>query len=136
MVRKLTETYYVSPQITPEAMAQLAEQGFSDVICNRPDIENGPELQHDLMQKAAEAAGLIYHFHPLVSQTLMLTDNVARQKELASSAKGTVLAYCASGTRCTYVWALGQVGEMPANDIIDTAAQAGYDLNPLRPMLV
>ena len=135
MVRKLTDVYYVAPQITPEAMAQLAEHGFSDVICNRPDSEIGPELRHELMQEAAEAAGLKFRFHPLVHQSLLETANSTRQKEIIDAADSKVLAYCASGNRCSVVWALGQAGQMPAGDIIEAAAQAGYDLSQLRPML-
>lgn len=135
MVRPLTEEYYVSPQITPEAMTQLAEHGFTDVICNRPDSEIGPELQHGVMQQAAEAAGLVFHFHPLVHQSLLETANSVRQREIIDAAKGRVLAYCASGNRSSVVWALGQAGETPADDLIDAAAAAGYDLSQLRPML-
>ena len=135
MVAQLTDRYFVSPQIVPEAMAQLAEQGFSDVICNRPDSEIGPDLHHEVMQKAAEAAGLVFHFHPLVHQQLLETTNVARQKALIEGAEGRVLAYCASGNRSSVVWGLGQAGQMPASEIIDRAAGAGYDLNQLRPLL-
>lgn len=135
MVHQLTENYFVSPQITPEAMAQLAEHGFTDVICNRPDSEIGPELQHEVMENAAKAAGLTFHFHPLVHQSLLETANSDRQRAIIEAAEGKVLAYCASGNRCSVVWGLGQAGEMPANEIIDAAAKAGYDLSQLRQML-
>ena len=135
MVRPLTENYFVSPQILPEAMVQLAEHGFTDVICNRPDSEIGPELHHDVMKTAAEAAGLAFHFLPLVHQSLLETVNSERQRGILEAAEGKVLAYCASGNRSSVVWALGQAGAMPASEIIDAAAQAGYDLSQLRPML-
>ena len=135
MVRPVTETFYASAQITAEAMAQLAEQGFTDVICNRPDEENGPAEQSGEMRKAAEAAGLKFHFHPLVQATLLERDSIALQKALIDGAEGNVLAYCASGTRSTVVWGLGQAGEMPASAIMEKAAAAGYDLSQLAPML-
>ena len=47
----------------------------------------------------------------------------------------TVLAYCASGTRSTIAWALGQAGEMDSDAIIEAARQGGYDLENMRPML-
>lgn len=135
MVRPVTDTFYASPQITAEAMAQLAEHGFTDVICNRPDEENGPAEQSSEMQKAAEAAGLKFHFHPLVHAKLLEKDVIARQKALIAGATGNVLAYCASGNRSTVVWGLGQAGEMPASEIMEKAAAAGYDLSQLAPML-
>lgn len=135
MVRHITEKYAVSPQITQAAMPQLAELGFTDVICNRPDAENGPDEQHDVMQKAAEAAGLTFHFLPLVHQSLLERQNAEKQKAVIDAAEGKVFAYCASGNRSSVVWALGQAGLMPASDIINAAAEAGYDLSQLRPML-
>ncbi len=135
MVRPVTETFFASPQISAETMAQLAENGFTDVICNRPDAENGPAEQSSEMRKAAEAAGLKFHFHPLVHAKLLETDVIAQQKALIEGAAGKVLAYCASGNRSTVVWGLGKAGEMPASEIMEKAAAAGYDLSQLAPML-
>lgn len=135
MVNQLTEDYFVSPQITPEAMAQLAEHGFSDVICNRPDAEVGPELNHGEMQKAAEAAGLKFHFLPLVHQSLLERANSEGQAKIIAGAEGRVLAYCASGNRSSVVWALGQKGKMSADEIMERTAAAGYDLSQLKPLL-
>jgi len=55
--------------------------------------------------------------------------------ELIASTAGPVLAYCASGTRSTVIWALGQTGKMAVDDILATARAAGYDLQSLRPAL-
>jgi uncharacterized protein (TIGR01244 family) len=65
----------------------------------------------------------------------MTPDNVALQRSLAETCDGPVLAYCASGTRCTVVWALGQAGEKSADEILGAAAAAGYQLEQLRPAL-
>jgi uncharacterized protein (TIGR01244 family) len=46
-----------------------------------------------------------------------------------------VLAYCASGTRSSIVWSLGQAGKMPTDAIIAATAQAGYDLAGMRGQL-
>jgi uncharacterized protein (TIGR01244 family) len=52
-----------------------------------------------------------------------------------AAAKGPVLAYCASGTRSSIVWSLGQAGKMPTDDIIAETAKAGYDLAGMRRQL-
>lgn len=135
MARFITDDYAVSPQITQAAMTQLSEMGFTDVICNRPDAENGPDEQHEAMQAAAEAAGLRFHFLPLVHSSLLETRNAEAQRDVIEAAQGKVLAYCASGNRSSVVWALGQAGRMPASDILEKTAAAGYDLSQLRPML-
>ena len=51
-IRHIDESYHVSPQITPEDAAALAEAGFSTLICNRPDAEVPPALQAEAMRQA------------------------------------------------------------------------------------
>lgn len=132
--RQITPRYHVTPQITPEDIPAIKAAGYVRVICNRPDAENPPDLQAAAVGAAAEAAGLEFHVLPLTHQT-MTPENVAKQKTLFEEAAGPVLAYCASGTRCTVIWALGQVGERTVDDILSQAAQGGYDLAGLRPTL-
>ncbi len=132
--RQLTPRYFVSPQISAEDVAALRQQGFAAIICNRPDAEVPPSHQAEAIGAAAEAAGMPFHVLPLTHQT-MTAENVARQAELVDGAGGPVLAYCASGTRCSVVWALGEAGTRPVEEILGTAAQAGYDLSGLRPTL-
>ena len=133
-VRQITETYHAAPQVNPEDMAALAEAGFTTVICNRPDVEIPPSHHAAVMQQAAEAAGLDFHILPLTHQTFT-PENIARHNSFVESASGRCLAYCASGTRSTYAWAMGQAGEMSVDDIVSAGAKGGYDLEPLRGML-
>ena len=51
-------------------------------------------------------------------------------------ADGTVLAYCRSGTRSTLLWSLAQAkaGKDP-DAIARSAAEAGYDVSPVRPAM-
>ncbi|AVO39561.1 TIGR01244 family sulfur transferase [Pukyongiella litopenaei] len=133
-IRIVTPRYHVSPQITPQDIPDLAAQGFTLIICNRPDAENPPELHAAQVRAAAEAAGLGFAQLDLTQQT-MTPDNIARQTALVDEAEGPVLAYCASGTRCTIAWALGQAGRMPVDDILAATQAAGYALDHLRPTL-
>lgn len=133
-IRQITPVYHVSPQITPEDIRVLPEQGFTLIICNRPDDEVGPGLLCDEVAAAARDAGLEFEALPLTNQT-MTPDNVAKQVELVESAEGKVLAYCRSGTRCSIAWALGQAGRMPVDDILAQTKAAGYALDDLRPTL-
>lgn len=133
-IRKITDSYSVAPQITPEDLAAIRAAGFSTVICNRPDGEVPADLNAATMQAAAEAAGLEFHDLPLTHDT-MSPQRIARHRAICENATGPVLAYCASGTRCTVVWALGQAGHRPVNEIVSTALAAGYDLAQLKPRL-
>ena len=133
-INTLTPRYSVSPQIDPADMAVIADAGFKAIICNRPDSENPPALHAAQMAKAAKAAGLEFHSLPLTHQT-MNTENIAAQSAIVDGAAGPVLAYCASGTRCSVIWALSQAGKLPSDTILATTANAGYPLDQLRPHL-
>lgn len=132
--RCITPRYFVSPQIAPEDLPALAEAGFAAVICNRPDAEVPQSHQACAIRAAAEAAGLRFEELPLTHMT-MTAENVAKQRELAEACDGPVLAYCASGTRCSVVWALGHADEMSVDSILSATAAAGYQLENLRPTL-
>ena len=54
--RQITETYSVSPQLLPDDVARLAEDGVRVLINNRPDSEVPPQVQSAAMREAAEAA--------------------------------------------------------------------------------
>lgn len=132
--RIITDRYHVSPQISPEDAAAIKQAGYTLVIDNRPDGEVPLDFQADAMRTAMEAAGLRFEVLPLTHQT-MNADNIMRQGELIEGAEGKVLAYCASGTRSTVVWALGKASDLGADTVLETAAQAGYNLEGLRPTL-
>lgn len=134
MLRQITGQYSVSPQLSPHDMAAVALAGYRTVICNRPDAEVPPEQQAAPMAAAAEAAGLHFEVLPLTHHT-MTPENVDRHRGLIEASDGPVLAYCRSGTRCTVVWALGEAAERPADEILDLAGRAGYDLTNIRPVL-
>lgn len=132
-MRQITPTYHVSPQIEAADAQAIKDAGFVRVICNRPDTEVPPALQAEAIGTAIRAVGLEFEVLPLTHQT-MTPENIARQQAFAE-ADGPVLAYCASGTRCTVIWALGQAGKLATDDILNTAANAGYDLGGLRATL-
>ena len=131
-IRTLSEGFAVSPQIEPGDAPAIAEAGYATVICNRPDAEVPPALSADALRAAVEAAGLRFVDLPATRETIG-DALIAAQKEAAEG--GQTLAYCASGTRSSILWALGQAGERPADEILEAAARAGYDLSALRPAI-
>lgn len=133
-IRQITPAYAVSPQIDPADCADIAAAGFKTIINNRPDAEVPPSHGSAAMRTAAEAAGLTLIDNPVTHQGLNM-DMVALQKQGQDDADGPVLAYCASGTRSTIVWALSQAGQMDNDAIIAAAGQAGYDIGGMRPQL-
>jgi uncharacterized protein (TIGR01244 family) len=133
-IRRLTDTYAVSPQVAPEDMATIAAAGYKVVIDNRPDGEIPPDLHTDVMRRAAEAAGLTFIANPF-SSGMQTMENVTAQRAAIDAAPGPVFAYCASGNRCSVVWALAMAGRMPTDELIARPARYGYRLDHLRAVI-
>ena len=133
-IRAITDAYYVAPQIDPSDLPDIAAAGIKTIICNRPDGEVPPSHQAAQLEIATRAAGLEFHVLPLTHQTMTL-DVIARHMDLAQGS-GPVLAYCASGTRCTIAWAIGSAMQgADIDDILTAARQGGYALDSMRTTL-
>lgn len=132
-LRQLIPALAVSGQITPQDVPALAEAGFKVLINNRPDEEVAPEENSEVMAEAAAAAGMRYHYIPFVPG--QVTPDMITGFAEAMSARGPHFAYCRSGNRSTVLWALTQANKRPQDEILQIAANAGYDLTGIRPML-
>ena len=135
MFRRLDDTILVAPQIAPEDLADAAALGVTLVINNRPDGEEEGQTEGQVIANAAEQAGLGYRAIP-VTHAGFSHGQVEAMAEALGQAGGPVLAYCRSGTRSTFLWALARakLGDHPAV-LVEKAEAAGYDLRPIRPML-
>lgn len=133
-IRRITDSYAVSPQIAPEDAVAIREAGFTTVIDNRPDPEIPENLHTDAMRAAIEAEGLTFVANPVVPGGLT-ADVVEGQRAAIADATGPVLAYCASGNRSSIIWALVNPEGLGVDDLVGLPAQHGYDLNHLRPLL-
>lgn len=128
--RHVTEDFAVSPQIAPDDLAEIARLGYRAVICNRPDNEDPGQSDYDTIAAAAREAGLDARCIPVASGTV--TEEAVRNfRDALEEMPGPVLAYCRSGTRCTMLWSLAQLGRMDADRILSAAAQAGYDMSAI-----
>jgi uncharacterized protein (TIGR01244 family) len=133
--RKLTDNILVSPQITVGDVAIAAADGVALIINNRPDGEDPSAPQSDDIAAAAAAAGLNYVAIP-IGHSGFSEPQVDAMIAALEQAEGPILAYCRSGTRSTLLWALAAAKQGAAPDAIArTAAQAGYDVSPIRPMI-
>jgi uncharacterized protein (TIGR01244 family) len=134
-IRPVTPTFAVAPQIEPADMAEIAAAGFALVIDNRPDSEIPAEIGEAEMRRSAEAAGLAFVAIPISSGPR--PDQIDLTIQALSEATGPVLAYCRSGTRSITAWALAQAAahEKTADELVQLAAKAGYDLGATRPIL-
>jgi sulfide:quinone oxidoreductase len=127
-IRKITDEFSVSPQISVSDVAGIAAAGFRTVICNRPDGESADQPRSDDVAAAVTASGMEWHMQP-VSQ-ISRADVDAFGKLLAELPK-PVLAFCRSGTRCTTLWTLSEIDKRPVDDILARTRAAGYDMAAL-----
>ena len=130
-LRRVTDSFSVSPQIVPEDLAELKTRGFALVINNRPDGEQQGQPRGEDIFAAAAAAGLNYRHIPVASQ--FSDSHIADMADAIADSGGPVFAFCRSGTRSTLLWSLAQAsrgGDPEA--IAAAAAAAGYDIAPVR----
>jgi uncharacterized protein (TIGR01244 family) len=129
-LKRINDRVSVSPQISPDDLVALKAAGFTTIVNNRPDGESPDQPDNATMQAAAEKAGLAYHFIPL-GRDGVNPEMIAAEKAALEGSAGPALLYCRSGTRSTTLWALTQAGKVPAEEIVQSAAHAGYDLSHL-----
>jgi uncharacterized protein (TIGR01244 family) len=130
MFRTLDERVMVAGQIAPEDVVAAAERGVRVIVNNRPDGEEPGQPTGAEIEAAARATGLGYVHIPVDHQGF--SQQQVQEMADALAMPGPVLAFCRSGTRSTYLWALASAasGEDP-DQLRAEAANAGYDLTPL-----
>lgn len=131
IVRPLDERVLVGGQIGPDDIPGLAAQGVTMIVNNRPDGEEPGQPLGTAVEAAAIAAGLAYRAVPIGSGGLT-GEAIAAMADALDSAPGKTLAFCRSGTRSTYLWALARARQgVDGDTLVRQAAEAGYDLTPI-----
>ena len=133
-MNRLDSTTLVSGQIAPDDMPTIAALGVTMIVNNRPDGEEPGQPKAAEIEAAARAAGLAYRHIPIAGG--FSAPQVSAMADALEASEGEVLAFCKSGTRSTYLWALARSSRgAGADELIGQAAEAGYDLSPLRSLL-
>jgi uncharacterized protein (TIGR01244 family) len=124
----LGEGFFVAPQITPDDVAIVKALGVTLIINNRPDNEEAGQPGGAAIEAAARAAGIAYVAIPVAGMRIGPTQLDAFDEAVAKN-DGPILAYCRSGTRSAVLraYARARAGD-PVNQIIDEAADAGYNI--------
>lgn len=135
MFRKIVDGVYASPQIGLPDVELAKAMGVSLIINNRPEMESPDQTPGAEIEAAARAAGIGYVAIP-VTHAGFSEPQVRAMAEALDGAPGPILAYCRSGTRSTLLWALAEAstGADP-DELAAAAAQAGYDLTPVRALV-
>jgi uncharacterized protein (TIGR01244 family) len=135
MFRKLSDRVLASPQIDVADVVAAAAQGVKMIVNNRPEGESDDQTPGAEIEAAARAAGLGYVAIP-VTHAGFSESQVKAMAEALAAAQGPVLAYCRSGTRSTLLWSLAEAsGGADPEELARQAAQAGYDIGPVRTLV-
>jgi uncharacterized protein (TIGR01244 family) len=135
MIRQLDDKTLVSGQIAPHEVAELASQGITMLVNNRPDGEEpGQPLAGDI-EDAAAAAGIAYRFIPII-RGIGPADVECMQQAMAEAGDGKLLAFCRSGTRSALTWALARRSSgVSKEDLEGRLAEHGINPSPIAHLL-
>ena len=132
--RRVTEGFFVAPQLQAADFPAARAAGIRTIINNRPEGEAVDQLTDAEARALALANGLDYVFLPVVTGG-MRPDVIAAFVAAVAEHPGPHLPYCRSGTRSCHMWAFATAAERPVGQTVQLAAAAGYDLMPAMPML-
>ncbi len=131
---KINNELTVSDQITIEDLKKIEAQGYKTIFCNRPDQESEGQLAFSAIEKEAQNLGIKTIHQPVIGGQIS-DDDIAKFGSYFENAQKPIFAYCRTGTRCSTLWALSHAKNLPIDDILSKAQNAGYDLSALRDRL-
>ena len=135
MIRQLDDKVMVSGQVAPHQVAEFAAQGVTVLVNNRPDGEEPGQPLAVEIEDAAAAAGISYHFVPII-RGIGPADVEVMQQALRQAEDGKLLAFCRSGTRSALAIALAKRDAgTPAEQVVRTLNEAGFDHSPIAHLL-
>ena len=136
-MKTLHNNLLVAGQISLDDIPSLKASGVTTIINNRPDGEEGGQIDSSAVATAAKEAGIEYHYLPMANGQPLPPTLVDEFRSVLSSANGTVLAHCRSGMRSSFIWALGAIaaGEISVDQAIAAAQNAGIPLQNARAVL-
>lgn len=135
MFHQLDDNVLVGGQIHPEQVDALKRHGVTTIVNNRPDHEDEGQPEAREIEAAAAAAGLAYRFVP-IRRGPGPAEIEAMREAMEECVDGRMLAFCRSGARSTWAWALARREQgMPCEEVERRAAEAGVSLAPIAHLL-
>ena len=131
---KLAEDMFVltfTPK--PEDMAHLASHGVKMVINNLPDGETPGQPSSAEFEAACRRAGLSYRHIPWDQS--FDDPNVADTVRALEEAGGRVVAFCVTGTRSPWLWALARARMGDDVEQLRHDGAPAYDIRMIKPCL-
>lgn len=99
---QIADNYFVAPQLSVDDVSAAKAQGFTTIMCNRPDNEEPNQVNSDKMAAACAEQGLDFVFLPMQGPSFG-PDYLPQVQALVNDNK-KVLAYCRSGNRSSILF--------------------------------
>lgn len=135
MIRQLDDKVLVSSQLAPHEVAELASQGVTILVNNRPDGEEPGQPLASEIEDAAAAAGISYRFVPII-RGIGPAEVESMKEALRESESGKLLAFCRSGMRSALAVSLAKREQgASAKEVQVALVNAGFDPDPIAHLL-
>lgn len=135
MQRQLDDRTLICGQIASGEVPQLAGEGVTMLVNNRPDGEEPGQPMAADIEAAAEAAGIAYRFVPII-RGIGPADVEAMQEARQTAGDGKLLAFCRSGTRSALALALACRSDGASREEVEEKLTgAGVDPGPIAHLL-
>ena len=122
----LSDTLSVAAQISVDDVAVLRAQGFTVIVCNRPDGEVSDQPKMDDIEAACAAEDILFIRYPVTAMDFPGPD-LQGLGALFDDPTQRVLAYCRTGTRCANLW-IASRDQDGVSDAVRMAREIGFDL--------
>ncbi len=119
---------------SPQQIAILAKAGFKSILNNQPDGEVARFERDAEIAVIAARHGLAHAFSPLSSRTPP-AEEIASFAAALTSLPAPIYAFCYSGARSAATCAILMTETTGVGTIMRQFAEAGFDLEGLRPWL-
>ena len=132
-MKRIYKNFYAAHQIQAKDIAQLKQEKFECVLCNRPDNEEQNQPSVEVIKSECLANGIEFLHLPITPGDFNLEAIMETEKVLKTAKK--TLAYCRTGTRSTMLWAFAKTKDLEVDEVLKITDHSGYNFQHLKELL-
>ena len=132
-MKRIYKNFYAAHQIKAKDIAQLKQEKFEYVLCNRPDNEVQDQPSAEVIKSECLANGIEFLHLPISPGDFNLEVIMETEKVLKTAKK--TLAYCRTGTRSTMLWAFAKTKDLEVDEVLKITDHSGYNFQHLKELL-